>query len=55
MNQNHMLIEEVNFAKFMLAVNKMHSDKASGPDGLNPDFFQHFWEMLGLDVFKCCK
>ncbi|WOH14253.1 hypothetical protein DCAR_0933770 [Daucus carota subsp. sativus] len=33
----------------------MHPDKASGPDGLNPAFFQHFWPMLGREVFECCK
>lgn len=32
----------------------MHSDKASGPDGLNPAFFQDFWPVLGRDVFGCC-
>ena len=32
----------------------MHPDKASGPDGLNPAFFQHFWRLLGEEVFKCC-
>lgn len=33
----------------------MHPDKASGPDGLNPAFFQQFWAMLGKEVFNCCK
>lgn len=54
-NQNRMLIAEVNFVEFTLAVKQIHLDKASGPDGLNPAFFQHFWEMLGFEVFKCCK
>ncbi|CAN0876808.1 hypothetical protein LINGRAHAP2_LOCUS11509 [Linum grandiflorum] len=29
----------------------MDADKAPGPDGLNPDFYQHFWSLLGDDVF----
>lgn len=33
----------------------MHPDKASGPDGLNPAFFQQFWLILGKKVFTCCK
>ncbi|XP_074372587.1 uncharacterized protein LOC141713189 [Apium graveolens] len=32
----------------------MHPDKASGPDGLNPAFFQQFWKMVGMEVFRCC-
>lgn len=33
----------------------MHPDKASGPDGLNPAFFQQCWSGLGRDVFESCK
>lgn len=33
----------------------MHPDKALGPDGLNPAFFQQFWAILGKEVFHCCK
>lgn len=33
----------------------MHPDKASGPDGLNPAFFLHFWGLLGEEVFNCCR
>ncbi|WOH00018.1 hypothetical protein DCAR_0519374 [Daucus carota subsp. sativus] len=33
----------------------MHPDKASGPDGLNSAIFQHFWKLLGTEVFKCCQ
>lgn len=33
----------------------MHPEKASRPDGLNPAFFQHFWESMGKEVFECCK
>ena len=33
----------------------MHPDKAGGPDGLNPAFFQQFWPILGKEVYSCCK
>lgn len=33
----------------------MHPDKASGHDVLNPTFFQHFWGILGNEVFLCCS
>lgn len=33
----------------------MHPDKASGPDGLNPAFYQNFWKIMGTEVFECCK
>ncbi|XP_074346362.1 uncharacterized protein LOC141685140 [Apium graveolens] len=29
----------------------MYPDKASGPDGLNPAFFQNFWLVLGKEVY----
>ena len=53
--QNRRLIEEVSFDEFTLAIKQMHPDKASGPDGLNPAFFHQFWNMLGKEVFRCCK
>lgn len=54
-NQNEMLTAELTFTEFIQAVKIMHPDKASGPDGLNPAFFQHFWNMVGKEVFKCCQ
>lgn len=43
------------FEEFTIAMSQMHPDKASGPDGLNPAFYQNFWPMLGKEVFDCCK
>lgn len=37
-----------------MEVKQMHPDKASGPDGLHPAFFQHFTALMGKEIFKCC-
>ncbi|KAL8134789.1 hypothetical protein AgCh_009705 [Apium graveolens] len=53
--QNRLLVADLSFAEFTAAVKQMHPDKSSGPDGLNPAFFQHFWPILGHEVFSCCR
>lgn len=53
--QNIVLTEELMFEEFTLAVKQMHPNKASGPDDLNPAFFQAFWKIMGNVVFQCCK
>lgn len=37
--QNRGLMADFTFEEFTVAVNQMHPDKASSPDGLNPAFF----------------
>jgi len=32
------------------ALKQMHPHKASGPDGMNPFFYQKFWDSFGHDV-----
>lgn len=32
------------------AVFSMHPDKSRGPDGMNPAFYQQFWDVVGKDV-----
>ncbi|XP_074374972.1 uncharacterized protein LOC141716673 [Apium graveolens] len=39
-SQNARLVEDITFEQFTIAVRQMHPDKASGPDGSNPVFFQ---------------
>lgn len=37
------------------AVFDMHPDKSSGHDGLNPVFFQAYWQIVGRDVTSFCQ
>nr|XP_017245467.1 PREDICTED: uncharacterized protein LOC108217129 [Daucus carota subsp. sativus] len=53
--QNQALTADVSYEEFSVAMSQMHPDKASGPDGLNPAFYQNFWKVLGKDVFECCR
>lgn len=40
--QNSQLTREVSFEELTKVINQMHPDKASGPDSLNPVFYQYF-------------
>lgn len=53
--QNKILTAELSFEEFTGAVKQMHPEKASGPDGFSPAFFQYFWGLVGREVFECCK
>lgn len=53
--QNLQLIKDFSFEEFTIATKQMHPDKASGPDGLNPAFFQNFWPVMGKEIFEYCK
>lgn len=53
--QNIKLVSELKFEEFSTAVNQMHPNKSAGPDGFSHVFFQHFWELLGREIFKCCN
>jgi hypothetical protein len=37
------------------ALFQMNPDKALGPDGFNPAFYQHFWDLCGNDIFEAAK
>jgi hypothetical protein len=37
------------------ALFEIHPDKAPGPDGFNPAFYQHFWDRCGEDVYVATK
>lgn len=53
--QNEALTEAFTYDEFTNAIRKMHPDKASGPDRLNPTFFQHLWSPMGHELFLCCQ
>lgn len=44
--QNNRLTGEVTMAEFTNAIKQMHPFKTVGPDGLNPVFYQHFWNTM---------
>ncbi|XP_074327339.1 uncharacterized protein LOC141665258 [Apium graveolens] len=52
-DHNRELTTEINFMEITIAIKQMHLDKSAGPDGFSPAFFQHFWNLLGEEVFKC--
>lgn len=45
------LMDDVIYKEFTTTVKQMHSDKTSGPNRLNPAFFQNF----GKEMYECCK
>lgn len=49
---NHQLLASVEFEEVKAAVFQMHPDKAQGPDGFNPCFFQKYWDIIGQEVFQ---
>ena len=50
--ENNGLVARFSLEEFTGAVTQMLPDKAPGPDGLNPGFYQHFWNLLGPEVFQ---
>ncbi|GAU26876.1 hypothetical protein TSUD_02790 [Trifolium subterraneum] len=52
---NCSLIREFEIDEFREALFSMHSDKAPGPDGLNPAFYKRFWDLCGVEIFNTSK
>ena len=52
MEENNGLVARFLLEEFNGVVKQMSSDKAPGPDDLNPGFYQHFWNLLGSEVFQ---
>ena len=47
---NGELLAEFTKEEMVVALKQMDPLKASGPDGLPPLFFQHYWHAVGDDV-----
>ena len=48
--QNSFLTRPFEPVEVKEAIFSMHPDKSPGPDGMNPCFFQQFWDLVGKDV-----
>ncbi|XP_074374021.1 uncharacterized protein LOC141714399 [Apium graveolens] len=52
--ENRELIADISVTEVKTVVFSMHADKASGPDGFNPAFYQAFWDIIQVDVVNFC-
>ncbi|PNX63309.1 CNGC5-like protein, partial [Trifolium pratense] len=52
---NERLVMPITREELKEALFQMHPDKAPGPDGFNPAFYQYFWELCGDDIFEAAK
>jgi hypothetical protein len=56
LDDNMNLTAPFTFDEFRDAIFSMKPDKCPGPDGFNPGFYQHFWNLCGQEIFKdCCS
>ena len=53
-DQNEMLMAPVSVDEVKAAVFSMYPEKSPGPDGMNPAFYQRYWNIVGSDVVKAC-
>ncbi|KAL8091605.1 hypothetical protein AgCh_034018 [Apium graveolens] len=53
--QNVQLMKEITEEEVREAIFHMHPDKAPGPDGMTPTFFQKHWNVVGKDVIKMTR
>ncbi|XP_019172068.1 PREDICTED: uncharacterized protein LOC109167502 [Ipomoea nil] len=54
-SHNASLSRTVTFQEVKDALFDMKPDKSPGPDGLNPGFFQHFWDIIGSELHHFCS
>ncbi|XP_031101919.1 uncharacterized protein LOC116005823 [Ipomoea triloba] len=48
--QNEVLLRPFKLEEVKAVLFSMFPDKAPGPDGMNPGFYQHYWDVVGGDV-----
>ena len=53
--QNRELEKPITCEEVKNAVFAMYHDKSPGYDGLNPGFYQAYWDIIGEDVVKFCQ
>jgi hypothetical protein len=51
LEDNEMLTCPFLIEEFREAIFYMQADKSPGPDGYNPGFYQHFWDLCSHDIF----
>ncbi|XP_062085599.1 uncharacterized protein LOC133791697 [Humulus lupulus] len=52
---NEELLKPILEDEVKVALFQMHPDKAPGPDGMGPGFFQHHWGIVGTDIVNMVK
>lgn len=52
---NENLLMHVTSEEVKKAIFSMYPEKASGIDGLNPGFFQAYWDIVAEDVMRFCR
>lgn len=53
-DHNSRLIGQFHADEVKATIFSMHSDKSPAPDGLNPNFSQHFWDIIGQYFTDTC-
>lgn len=53
--QNESLLQPISVKEVKDAMFQMNSDKAPGPDGITPGFFQKYWKTVGHDVVQLVR
>ncbi|XP_062093901.1 uncharacterized protein LOC133799929 [Humulus lupulus] len=51
-DMNQTLLARIDKDEVKEALFQMHPDKAPGPDGFNPGFYQKYWDIVGSDVYQ---
>ncbi|CAN0825908.1 Transposon TX1 uncharacterized 149 kDa protein [Linum grandiflorum] len=52
---NQVLLKRFTDEEIRVAMFSMNPDKAPGPDGFNPGFYQKFWHVVGGQVASSCR
>ncbi|XP_062088874.1 uncharacterized protein LOC133795438 [Humulus lupulus] len=52
LDQREVMIQPIEDEEVKKALFQMHPDKSPGPDGMTPDFYQKYWDVVGDDVVQ---